>query len=103
VGRPVQANATYHDSPFASRNSYFRTGDDFRSSIPAGSKRGEVGLHWVGPIGGIELETLAAAAFRPSTDLQIQTASATTKCSGIATRTMESIARATLRYASTRT
>jgi outer membrane receptor protein involved in Fe transport len=57
-GGEFKANVLFRDSPFVDRLSYSRPGflqlfkDDSRNS------NGELGLHWKGPVGPVELETL---------------------------------------------
>ena len=98
-GGQFKANFTYSDSPDHSANAYFRAGDDFFIDDSSGSKRGEIGLHWQRTAGASELETLVLQRFGRSTDNQIQTAPGDDEVFWQRNRTMESIARTTLRYA----
>jgi hypothetical protein len=97
-GGQFKINSTYYDSPFASKNAFFATGNNWSISDSSGAKRGEVGLHWVGPVGGIELETLALQRLGRSTDRQVSSAVGDNEVFWYRSRTAESIARATVRY-----
>lgn len=97
-GGQFKANATYQDSPSYSRNSYFAPVNGWTIVTSKGSKKGEAGLHWIGPVEGLELETLALQRFSRSTNRQESTASGKNQVFWSRTRTAESIARATVRY-----
>lgn len=97
-GGQFKANATYRDSPYGSVNTYFAPGDDWSIINNNGSKKGEIGLHWIGTVGGTELETLALQRLGRSTNFQSSTAAGNHEIFAQRNRTAESIARATLRY-----
>jgi outer membrane receptor protein involved in Fe transport len=98
-GGQFKANATYRDSPFSSRNTFFAPGNDWAISDGTGAKKGEVGLHWIGPVGdGLEFETLALQRLGRSTDRQVSSAVGDNEVFWYRARTAESIARATLRW-----
>lgn len=92
------ANFTYQDSPDRSTNSYFGSADTFFIEDRWAQKRGEIGLHWIGPALGGELETLALQRFGRDTDNQTQNAPGDNESFWQRNRTMESIVRGTLRY-----
>jgi outer membrane receptor protein involved in Fe transport len=99
LGGQFKANVTYQDSPFYSANHFFgAAGPDWQITDSNGSKKGEIGLHWIGTVGGIELETLALQRLGRSTDYQVSTAAGDNEVFWQRNRTAESIARATLRY-----
>jgi len=97
-GGQFKANFTFQDSPDRSTNTYFRSGDDFLITDNWDTKRGEIGLHWSGPALGAELETLVLQRFGRDTDYQVQDMIGDNEVFWQRNRTMESIARATLRY-----
>jgi len=97
-GGQFKGNFTYQDSPDTSTNLYLAPGDGFTIVDHSGSKKGEVGLHWVGPLGGTELETLLLQRLGRDTDLQAQAAPGDNEIFAQRTRTAESILRATVRY-----
>lgn len=97
-GGQFKGNFTYQDSPDSSTNTYLAPADDFTIIENSGTKKGEVGLHWIGPLGGTELETLMLQRLGRDTDLQTQVAAGDDEIFTQRTRTAESILRATVRY-----
>ncbi|GAA0545190.1 hypothetical protein FHS83_000601 [Rhizomicrobium palustre] len=97
-GGQFKANFTYQDSPQSSTEAFTGANDSFSNIDSWAQKRGEIGLHWVGPVGDTELETLALQRFGRDTDNQIQDAIGDIETFAQRTRTVESILRATLRY-----
>lgn len=98
LGGRFKTNFTYQDSPQSSAQVYTGKADNYSVTDNAGYKRGEVGLHWAGPLAGAELETLVLQRFGRDTDLQVQAAIGDDEIFAQRTRTAESIMRATLRY-----
>jgi outer membrane receptor protein involved in Fe transport len=97
-GGQFKANFTYQDSPMRATNAYFGSADDFSIIDSSGTKKGEIGLHWAGPVAGSELETLILQRFERDTDFQVQDMVGDNETFWQRNRTMESIARATARY-----
>lgn len=97
-GGQFKANVTYQDSPFGSANYYSAPGNVWSITDGSGSKKGEIGLHWIGALGGTELETLVLQRLGRSTDNQDSNAVGDHEIFTSRSRTAESIARATLRY-----
>jgi hypothetical protein len=98
LGGEFKANYTYQDSPDQSHYAYFGGAGDYAITDSSGTKKGEVGLHWIGPVSGIELETLALQRFGRDTDNQVQTMVGDNETFWQRNRTMESILRAIVRY-----
>lgn len=98
LGGQFKANFTYQDSPMRMTNAYLREGDDYLITSNWDSKNGEIGLHWVGPVAGTELETLILQRFGRDTDYQVQAQAGDNEAFWQRNRTMESIARAIVRY-----
>lgn len=97
-GGRFKTNFTYQDSPQQSSQFYTSTAGDFSVIDNWVSKSGELGLHWSGPVGGLELESLFLQRFGRDTDLQRQFAEGDNEIFAQRTRTAETILRATLRY-----
>lgn len=97
-GGKFKANFTYLDTPQPSENIYTRPGDNYRISEHWASQKGEIGLHWVGPLGGTELETLVLQRLGRETDYQLQDMVGDNEVFWQRNRTVESIGRAILRY-----
>jgi outer membrane receptor protein involved in Fe transport len=97
-GGEAKANMILRDSPFISTLEYTSPTLDQLFVDKSRNNTAELGLHWKGPIGHTELETLALQRLRRSTD--ISTADDTVTLQDFRSRatTGESIARATLRY-----
>ncbi len=97
-GGQFKANATFRDVPFDSGELLFNAGG--MSSILERSRvqKGEVGLHWIGPVGGIELETLVLQRLGRFPDYQESTLPGDHEIFSQQQSTAESIARATVRY-----
>lgn len=98
LGGEFKANYTYQDSPDQSHYAYFGGAGDYAITDSSGTKKGEVGLHWIGPVSGIELETLVLQRFGRDTDNQVQTMVGDNETFWQRNRTMESILRAIVRY-----
>jgi len=97
-GGQFKANITYQDSPFRTSTQYASPGDAWAIRETSGSQNGEIGLHWIGPVGGTELETLLLQRLGRSTDRQVSDAVGDNEIFASKSKTAESIARATLRY-----
>jgi Outer membrane receptor proteins, mostly Fe transport len=97
-GGRFKVNFTYQDSPQTSEYHYLGAVDPFSVMDAYGSKRGELGLHWQGPAGGVELETLVLQRLERDTDHQTQDAPGDLEVFSQRNRTAESIARATVRW-----
>jgi hypothetical protein len=97
-GGQFKGNFTYIDSPDLASEFYQGTADSYSWNDSSGTKRGELGLHWIGPLGNTELETLLLQRLGRDTDLQLQSAVGDEEVFRQRNRTAETIARATLRY-----
>ncbi len=97
-GGQFKANVTYRDSPQNSMNLFIANGGNWWDLDNTGKKNGEVGLHWIGPVGGTELETLVLQRLGRTTDYQESQLPGDHEIFATRQRTAESIARATIRY-----
>lgn len=97
-GGQFKANATFRDVPFDSANYLFASGTVSAISEKSRSQKGEIGLHWIGPVGGIELETLALQRLGRFPDFQESSLPGDHEIFSQRQSTAESIARATVRY-----
>lgn len=97
-GGQFKANLIYQDSPFGAVFFYDLPTDGFGLTDNSGSKNGEAGLHWIGPLGGIELETLVLQRLGRATAFQQVNAPGDNELFKQRNRTAESIARAIVRY-----
>ncbi|MBS0471653.1 MAG: TonB-dependent receptor [Proteobacteria bacterium] len=97
-GGEFKANLTLLTSPFVDSLEYSRPGFDelFRDS--SRDNRAELGLHWKGPVGNTELETLVLQRLGTSNDVSTAFDGATFQDFRSNSDIGESIARATLRY-----
>ena len=97
-GGEFKANLTLSDSPFVDRLSYARPGflEDFKDD--SRDNGGELGLHWKGPVGGAELETLVLQRLDRNNAASDSDDGITTQHFVSLANTGETIARATLRY-----
>lgn len=93
-----KANLALQAEPFHS--SFFYTNPGFRQQISDknGNNNGELGLHWQGDVGSVQLETLLLQRLGHSTDLNISDAPGDNQRFHNTSNTGESIARATVRY-----
>ena len=93
-----KANLALQASPFHS--SVFYTLPGFRQAIAdnSGNNNGELGLHWNGHVGSVQLETLALQRLGHATDSNTSQAPGDDESFHSTANTGESIARATLRY-----
>ena len=98
-GGQFKANFTYQDSPMHGSYDYLGGTGDYLITDHWAAKKGEIGLHWVGPIAGnTELETLVLQRLGRETDNQVQAMTGDDETFWQRNRTMESIARAIVRY-----
>jgi outer membrane receptor protein involved in Fe transport len=91
-----KANLALQDSPLDSTNRYSAPDQVIRDV--SGNKNGELGLHWQGPLGGMELEALILQRLSHLTDVNTSDAVGDHERFTAASDTSESIARETLRY-----
>ena len=99
LGGRFKANLALKDSPFRGAHYYKSSGGDESITDRSGDKSGELGLHWIGPVGNTELETLMLQRLGRQTDRNADDSPTRDRVFASKTRTGESIARATLRYA----
>ncbi|MGH6870570.1 MAG: TonB-dependent receptor plug domain-containing protein [Rhizomicrobium sp.] len=97
-GGQFKANFSLQDSPFFSTNSYTAPGNDQTIKDKSGTTSAEFGLHWVGDIGGAELETLALQRLGHQSDANSSLAVGDDEIFKSHGNTGESIVRATVRY-----
>jgi outer membrane receptor protein involved in Fe transport len=97
-GGQFKANIALQASPFHSSVAYAAPGDDQLITDFAGNNNGELGLHWTGKVGGVQLETLLLQRLGHATDVNTSIAPADDQQFTSTADTGESIARATLRY-----
>jgi hypothetical protein len=97
-GGQFKANAAYRDSPIGAIFFYDAPSDHVRLQDHSGSKKGELGLHWIGPLGGTELETLVLQRLGRATEFQAVDAVGDQEVFHQRQRSGESIARAIVRY-----
>jgi hypothetical protein len=97
-GGQFKANFTFKDSPFGSTNFYDAPGNSWSIVDNSSSKKGEIGLHWNGPVGGAELETLFLQRLGRSSEYAFSSAAGDNELYTYKATTAESIGRATLRY-----
>ena len=97
-GGEFKANLALRDAPFVDRLAYMRPGflETFKDDSVAWN--GELGLHWQGGIGFVELETLVLQRLGHNTDISDSDDSVTAQHFFSQDDTGESIVRATLRY-----
>ena len=99
LGGQFKANLALQDSPWRGAD-FFTSGAGAETiSDRNDNKNAELGLHWIGPVGAPELETLLLQRFGRYTDVNADDAPTGTRVFALKNRTGESIARATLRYA----
>ncbi len=97
-GGQFKANGIYRDSPLGAVFFYNAPSDNVHIIDNTGSKKGELGLHWIGPLGGVELETLVLQRLSRSTAFQEVNAVGDLEIFNQRNRTGESIGRAIIRY-----
>ncbi len=98
-GGQFKANLTLQDSPFHSSLAYSGPGDNQLITDRSGNQNGELGLHWNGNIGSSQLDALILQRLGRATDVNASDAAAMDQIFSSISKTGESIARATLRYA----
>jgi hypothetical protein len=93
-----KANLALQTEPFHS--DFFYTAPGFLQEISdkSGQNNGELGLHWQGDVGSVQLETLLLQRLSHQTDLNISDAPGDSQRFHNTSNTGESIARATVRY-----
>ena len=97
-GGRFKANLALQSSPF--RNAWLYTAPQGDETITdrSGNQNAELGLHWIGNIGSVELETLALQRLGRTTDANADQAPSLDRVFALTNKTGESIVRATLRY-----
>lgn len=96
-GGQFKANMAYKDVPYSSSYAY----DGPQSWVitsGSGSKDGELGLHWVGPVGDVELETLLLQSLGRNTSAERSTMAGNDQLFSNKQLTSETIGRAIVRY-----
>jgi len=97
-GGEFRANFTYQNSPFVDRLSYAHPGFLELFKDNSRDNNGELGLHWKGPVGPVELETLALQRLGHNNSSSDADDGVTLQHFTSAAATGETIARATVRY-----
>ena len=93
-GGQFKANIALQASPFDDNVDYFAPGNDQSITDKEGNNNGELGLHWNGPLGGVQLETLFLQRLGHATDLNASLAPGDDEVFHSIADTGESIARA---------
>ncbi len=93
-----RANLALQASPFHSAVFYTSPGFSQVIADESGNNNGELGLHWNGKVGGVQLETLALQRLGHSTDDNTSKTVGDDEVFHSTANTGETIARATLRY-----
>jgi outer membrane receptor protein involved in Fe transport len=97
-GGQFKANIALQETPFHSSVDYTAPGNDELITDEEGSNNGELGLHWIGNIGGAQLETLVLQRVGHATDYNAQLEVGDNEQFNSTDNTGESIARAIVRY-----
>lgn len=97
-GGQFKANLTLQDSPFISKLTYDSPILHQLFLDKSRTNSAELGLHWKGPLGGTELETLVLQRFAEASDVSIADDTVVLQDFRSRSTTGESIARATDRY-----
>jgi hypothetical protein len=97
-GGEFKANFTYQNSPFVDSLTYTHPG--FREFFKDDSRdnSGELGMHWQGPVGPVQLETLALQRLDHNNSSSDSNDGVTAQHFTSLANTGETIARATVRY-----
>jgi hypothetical protein len=98
LGGEFRSNFTYQNSPFVDRLSYQHPGFLELFKDDSLDNNGELGLHWQGPVGPIQLETLALQRLGHNTSTSDSNDGVTAQHFISLSNTGESIVRATVRY-----
>jgi hypothetical protein len=97
-GGEFKANFIYQNSPFVDRLSYQHPGFLETFKDDSLDNNGELGLHWQGPVGPFQLETLVLQRLGHNTSSSDSNDGVTAQHFIAQSSTGESIARATVRY-----
>jgi len=97
-GGQFKANIALQAAPFDDNDYYTAPGNDQSITDKEGSNNAELGLHWNGPLGGVQLETLVLQRLGHATDLNASLVTGDDEVFHSSADTGESIARATVRY-----
>lgn len=97
-GGQFKANLSLLASPFHSDLFYTGTPQNQAITDKSGNNNGELGLHWEGPVGGVQLETLFLQRLGHTTDLNASREIGDVEVFHSRANTGESILRATARY-----
>ncbi len=97
-GGRFRTNLTLEDSPFSSGTYYVHPNDNQIITDKSGDRKGELGLHWSGAIGGAHLEALTLQRLGHQTDYNVSRVPGTDEAFSSSSDTGETIARATLTY-----
>ncbi|HEY2069166.1 MAG TPA: TonB-dependent receptor [Rhizomicrobium sp.] len=97
-GGQFKANLALQASPFYDTNQYTAPGNDQLITDKQGNNNAELGLHWNGPVGNAQLETLFLQRLTHTTDVNASLETGDDEIFHLADNTGESIARATVRY-----
>jgi hypothetical protein len=97
-GGQFKANIALQETPFNSSVSYTQPGGDELITDQEGTNNGELGLHWIGPVGSVQLETLLLQRLGHATDVNVSIAPDDVQQFTSTEDTGETIARAVVRY-----
>jgi outer membrane receptor protein involved in Fe transport len=97
-GGQFTANIALQAAPFDDNVYYSAPGNDQSITDKEGNNNAELGLHWTGPLGSTQLETLILQRLGHATDLNASLAVGDDEIFHSSADTGESIARATVRY-----
>ena len=97
-GGQFKANFSVENSPFFSSLKLLMPGNDQLIHDKSGDSNAELGLHWIGHIGGVQLETLVLQRLEHDTDLNTSLQPGLEQTFLSHNNVGETIARATLTY-----